>query len=297
MQSRLAIVLMSAAGTAALFGIGFLLGLGVMSTPTPEHHKEIALTSTPTKVVRQETTGQSKHEDAKPAGDRALTPLTPVAPGGALAQATQKPDQPANDSAPAKPTQQAAAAAASAVAPGQPAAKDAPKPQDVKEAAKDTPKPVEAPTVKAEPAPATPNATPVSLERRNACDISACSRAYRSFRESDCTYQPFSGPRQLCTNPPGGTGASRSRDTRQASRNDDDEPSARIRVHRPGRDDELSSVVREVERITDGRRAHDDDERPLARRYHRDFTADGEDDGIEPADVDRGQRFFEGDDD
>ncbi|HEX2536769.1 MAG TPA: hypothetical protein VHL13_00680, partial [Pseudolabrys sp.] len=81
MQSRLAIVLMSVAGTAALFGIGFVLGLGVMSTPKPEQHKEIALTTTPTKVTRAETTGSGTRDD------RALTPLTPVAPGGAAAQA------------------------------------------------------------------------------------------------------------------------------------------------------------------------------------------------------------------
>ena len=31
------------------------------------------------------------------------------------------------------------------------------------------------------------------------CDISACTKAYRSFRESDCTYQPSTGPRRLCT--------------------------------------------------------------------------------------------------
>jgi hypothetical protein len=31
------------------------------------------------------------------------------------------------------------------------------------------------------------------------CDIAACSRAYRSFRAEDCTYQPYDGPRQLCT--------------------------------------------------------------------------------------------------
>lgn len=30
------------------------------------------------------------------------------------------------------------------------------------------------------------------------CNISACSRSYRSFRPSDCTYQPYSGPRRLC---------------------------------------------------------------------------------------------------
>jgi hypothetical protein len=30
------------------------------------------------------------------------------------------------------------------------------------------------------------------------CDYDLCSRRYRSFRPSDCTYQPFSGPRRLC---------------------------------------------------------------------------------------------------
>jgi hypothetical protein len=31
------------------------------------------------------------------------------------------------------------------------------------------------------------------------CDIATCSRAYRSFRRSDCTYQPYGGPRRLCS--------------------------------------------------------------------------------------------------
>ncbi|NYT33550.1 PBP1A family penicillin-binding protein [Rhizobium sp. WYCCWR 11128] len=30
------------------------------------------------------------------------------------------------------------------------------------------------------------------------CNIAACSRTYRSFRPSDCTYQPYSGGRRLC---------------------------------------------------------------------------------------------------
>jgi penicillin-binding protein 1A len=35
------------------------------------------------------------------------------------------------------------------------------------------------------------------------CDYEACARTYRSFRASDCTYQPFSGaPRQLCEKTP-----------------------------------------------------------------------------------------------
>jgi 1A family penicillin-binding protein len=31
------------------------------------------------------------------------------------------------------------------------------------------------------------------------CNFQACSRSYRSFRPSDCTYQPYRGPRRLCT--------------------------------------------------------------------------------------------------
>jgi hypothetical protein len=31
------------------------------------------------------------------------------------------------------------------------------------------------------------------------CDVTACEAAYRSFRESDCTYNPSFGPRRLCT--------------------------------------------------------------------------------------------------
>lgn len=31
------------------------------------------------------------------------------------------------------------------------------------------------------------------------CNVSACEDAYRSFRASDCTYQPSSGGRRRCT--------------------------------------------------------------------------------------------------
>lgn len=32
-----------------------------------------------------------------------------------------------------------------------------------------------------------------------ACDVQACMAAYRSFRAADCTFQPYDGPRRLCT--------------------------------------------------------------------------------------------------
>ena len=34
------------------------------------------------------------------------------------------------------------------------------------------------------------------------CDVQACSGAYQSFRASDCTYQPFEGPRRVCEKAP-----------------------------------------------------------------------------------------------
>jgi hypothetical protein len=37
----------------------------------------------------------------------------------------------------------------------------------------------------------------------NRCDVQACAGAYRSFRASDCTYQPFDGVRRLCEKSPG----------------------------------------------------------------------------------------------
>lgn len=62
-------------------------------------------------------------------------------------------------------------------------------------------------------APATPNVPPspdvavqvapqepiVRREPQVSCNVDACIAAYRSFRESDCTYQPSNGPRRLCT--------------------------------------------------------------------------------------------------
>jgi hypothetical protein len=41
-------------------------------------------------------------------------------------------------------------------------------------------------------------AAPESTQAQ-ACNVQACEAAYRSFTASDCTYQPFDGPRRLCT--------------------------------------------------------------------------------------------------
>jgi hypothetical protein len=42
-------------------------------------------------------------------------------------------------------------------------------------------------------------AKPAAVAAPAHCAIDACAAAYRSFRASDCTYQPFGGERRLCT--------------------------------------------------------------------------------------------------
>lgn len=46
--------------------------------------------------------------------------------------------------------------------------------------------------------PAPPPPSPAATGRI-ACDYAACAGRYRSFRASDCSYQPFDGPRRQCT--------------------------------------------------------------------------------------------------
>ncbi|TGD60720.1 PBP1A family penicillin-binding protein [Tabrizicola sp. WMC-M-20] len=50
----------------------------------------------------------------------------------------------------------------------------------------------------ASPAPAEA-LTVAASEGAMQCNLRACSRSYRSFRASDCTYQPYRGRRQICT--------------------------------------------------------------------------------------------------
>lgn len=56
-------------------------------------------------------------------------------------------------------------------------------------------------TAMAEPqVAATGPAAPVTVAApaQPKCDIAACSAAYHSFRASDCSWQPFDGPRRYC---------------------------------------------------------------------------------------------------
>jgi hypothetical protein len=78
-----------------------------------------------------------------------------------------------------------------------------------------------------------PGAQTVAVGSNNRCNIQACSSAYKSFRESDCTYQPFEGPRRFCEKPP--------ETARNAARDENAEPAAR-RISRDTEPRELRRV-------------------------------------------------------
>jgi hypothetical protein len=72
-----------------------------------------------------------------------------------------------------------------------PTPQSAPAPAPQRAAAPASPPPVQTPA---------PLASPAMVEAPKVkCDIDACAAAYRSFRDSDCTYNPSFGPRRLCT--------------------------------------------------------------------------------------------------
>jgi hypothetical protein len=85
-------------------------------------------------------------------------------------------------------------------APARPSAQPSRRVAAVAPAARAGPSATAAPTIVA---PERNAAQPETTEQPK-CDIAACSAAYRSFRASDCTWQPYEGPRRFCDkgNPP-----------------------------------------------------------------------------------------------
>ena len=196
---------------------GVLFGVEVATAPAP--HKPAAHVAGPTnKLSRYETA----RREEKTEGDRSrpLTPLYPASPGGKDVRVISPPGSQsagAKDGAPVE---------VSKAAPGaEPKAEAAPPPPPEQQVASAPPprKPQENPQEKSQvakadeqPKPATAAAPPV-LQAPNHCDVTACGRAYSSFRATDCTYQPYEGPRRACTAPPPSRSAERYAARAQAS--------------------------------------------------------------------------------
>jgi BA14K-like protein len=173
------VILVTAAGV--MFGLD-LATSPLPSTPNvPIGRMARAPQPAPVKPARKIAQAPAKTtQAARVADDRALSPIYPAAPGGrqdkseAAAGGTAAPKQATNGTwLPPAPPPQAAVASA---------------PPDDKQAA-----------VKTADNTALPAPQPVAVSSAAHCNIAACSAAYRSFRAADCTFQPFEGPRRLCT--------------------------------------------------------------------------------------------------
>lgn len=90
-----------------------------------------------------------------------------------------------------------------------------------------------------QPSPSAQSAQPVAQQAANICNVDACAAHYRSFRASDCTYQPYEGPRRFCDVPRKlDRSAARDEALRTATRirvvaGDDDVVRSYVSVHRP----------------------------------------------------------------
>jgi hypothetical protein len=91
-------------------------------------------------------------------------------------------------------------------------------------------------------APPKKNAPDEAAASNNRCDVQACASAYKSFRASDCTYQPLDGPRRVCGKAP----------EQRADREQRDEPQRRSWSRRED--------SREVDRRTQWRVYDEDDD-------------------------------------
>jgi len=166
---------------------GAALGLDALTAPPPELKQKIAAGSNSPKP-RQIPIDRPQTQAADTSG-QAATPVQPAAPAVADAQPATSPaaapvvSSPATTADANPPSASTGESAVQATAVAQP------------------PQPVAA--AEAAPAPANTAAANASLAMTASapaatCNVQLCAATYRSFRESDCTYQPFQGERRLC---------------------------------------------------------------------------------------------------
>ena len=94
----------------------------------------------------------------------------------------------------------------------------------------------------------------------NACNVAACASAYRSFRESDCSYQPFEGPRRICEGAPDANAQAATTPQQQSQQSRRYDANSAVTVGRGGYDDALRDAERTVRRLPSSPGRYDDDD-------------------------------------
>jgi hypothetical protein len=196
-----AVLLVSAA--AVMFGVD------LVSSPLPKMPPSVQIG----RAVPAQQAARGP-QDEKPAvetghADGALSPVYPARPaGGEDVRVVYPPTTgPGSDAKVARPadglTDEAAAALASR---GREPATDGAAPREQTNGLQQAPAPADKASSQPDNAQAD-NAQPNNAQAdkaqaannvANSCNVQVCEAAYRSFRASDCTYQPFEGSRQLC---------------------------------------------------------------------------------------------------
>jgi hypothetical protein len=188
--------------------------------------------------------------------DRALSPIYPASPGAPKQQAQAAQSATAGAASkqasskewlpPAPPAEPTATSSQPDTSPTQQAA--APSQPDDKDAAAKTAGNAP-PAPRAEPQPAVAQA---SAPAAAYCDVAACSAAYFSFRASDCSFQPYAGPRRTCARSGGAvTAAAPPPRPRRAERAAQQAGAAR-RARDQHEFDEVTRIVRQMTRGEQG---------------------------------------------
>ena len=194
------VVLVSAA--TVMFGLD-LATSPLSSPPNVPIGRTAHVTSTPT-ARHAARAKRAVEAAARTADDSKLSPVYPASPKVPKPQLAQQatdgavpkpPKQSSNDTW-LPPAPQHEVASAPKKPPESQQATSSPPPQDQQTARQ--------PLTDGQPSTAThaPAAQPAAVTAQEApaqCDVQACGAAYRSFRASDCTYQPYQGPRRACT--------------------------------------------------------------------------------------------------
>jgi hypothetical protein len=179
-----------------LFGIGFIIA------PLPQHRAVVPLirAANPPNILAKGAAERAEHDAA---ANKTLTPIYPANPGGVGTTAAPGPPVAETTGAASRPNQVANMVPGPDNKGTQPALETS---DDLAPRQKPT---EEANVTSAQHPAAQPTAPEHEASRRltqkaaGNCAIQACASAYRSFRASDCSYQPFKGPRRACVAPEG----------------------------------------------------------------------------------------------
>ncbi len=237
LSRRVYMTMMLIAGAGALFAFGIMFGVGVVTAPPERKPDSVA--------DRLATPDGVRRDPVQVGANRALTPIYPANPGSQADAATDMTEtvrSPATTGSGERAPTDAAAGESNQARPADVT------PDNVKTLTANRLQPAEPDDTAGIDAAADAKTEPESgprtaiLETSARCDVAACAAAYRSFRASDCTYQPYEGPRQLCENPraaqsgpqdePQQREAARDRDPAEERRSEDAELQSAIEAAR-----------------------------------------------------------------